>query len=96
MIARSSHADDASRGDELRFAQGQQLAAHDAGHLRPAEEADDRDHGEQARPDDRHEDDHEQQRGDAQDRVGAAHQHLVDAAAEEAGERGRSRVPIAM
>ena len=41
----------------------------------------------EAGPDDGHEDDHEQQRRDAQDRVGEAHQDLVHPAAEVAGEQ---------
>ena len=42
MIARSDHAEDPGRGDELRLPQREQLAAHDARDLRPAEQADDR------------------------------------------------------
>ena len=64
MIGAVLDAQDAHRGNELGVPQRQQLAAHDPRHDRPAEEADHRDHGEQARPHDRHEDDHQQQRRD--------------------------------
>ena len=79
------HADDARRGDELRFAQDQELAAHEPARHRPAEQADDRDDRDDARADERHEHDDQQQRRDGHDRVGEAHDPLVDEPAVEAG-----------
>ena len=72
MIRRVAAPERARRLDELPLPQRQHLAAHDAGHRRPAEEPDDQDGDDQARPGDRH-----QRDGDQQERH---RQHDVDQA----------------
>ncbi len=81
----AARADDPARRDELRLAERQELAADDTGRVWPAQQADDRDHRGEPRPDDRDEDDAQQDQRDRQQRVGEAHDHLV---ADPAGEPG--------
>ena len=78
-----ARADDAAGGDELGFAKGEQLAAHQTRRMRPAKQPDHRDHGHEPRPHDRDEDDAHQDQRDGQQRVGEPHDQLV---AETAGE----------
>ncbi len=75
--------------DEAAFAQGQGLAADDAGDLRPPEEADDEDEEERAREARGHggrERDREDEEREAEDDVGQAREETVGDSAEEAGD----------
>ena len=86
--------DDARRGraertrgaHEVAFAQRQELAAHQAREVSPVDQADGQEDIDHAGAEGRGNDDHEQQVGKRVEHVGEAHQPVVDAAAEKAGE----------
>ena len=83
--------DDACGRDVFRLPHDEQLATHQSGGLSPVQQPDDDDDRPDAGAHDGHENDDQQQRRDGEDRVGQAHEGLIDDAAVETGRQPQER-----